>query len=94
MFAPFILDFEMASVCLKKMRARPGEQAALLSAFVAFSHVPITRMQTDFAEIIVLASRMRLSVYDASYLWLAHHLKAELVTLDKDLAKASRKFSP
>jgi predicted nucleic acid-binding protein len=37
---------------------------------------------------IVLAERMKLSLYDASYLWLAHALGAELVTLDDRLARA------
>jgi len=35
-----------------------------------------------------LAERMKLSLYDASYLWLAHALGAELVTLDDRLARA------
>jgi predicted nucleic acid-binding protein len=35
-----------------------------------------------------LAVMTGLSAYDASYLWLARRLGAELVTLDKQLAKA------
>jgi predicted nucleic acid-binding protein len=37
---------------------------------------------------IALAERTKLSLHDASYLWLAHALGAELVTLDDKLARA------
>jgi predicted nucleic acid-binding protein len=39
---------------------------------------------------IVLAERTKLSLYDASYLWLARTLGAELVTLDENLLRADR----
>ena len=32
----------------------------------------------------------KLTVYDASYLWLARHMQADLVTLDRELAAAAR----
>jgi predicted nucleic acid-binding protein len=37
-----------------------------------------------------LAAATGLTAYDASYLWLARRLGADLVTLDKQLAKAER----
>jgi predicted nucleic acid-binding protein len=36
-----------------------------------------------------LAERHRLSVYDATYLWLAIDVDGELATLDRDLARAA-----
>lgn len=36
-----------------------------------------------------LAERHRLSVYDATYLWLAIDIDGELATLDRDLARAA-----
>lgn len=38
---------------------------------------------------MVLAERHRLSVDDASYLWLAIDVDGELATLDRDLARAA-----
>lgn len=42
------------------------------------------------ADIISLASRHRLTVYDAAYLQLALELEGELATSDKALARAAR----
>ena len=38
---------------------------------------------------MILAERHRLSVYDASYLWLAIDVDGELATHDRDLARAA-----
>ena len=38
---------------------------------------------------LALALKTRLTVYDASYLWLALHMKADFVTLDRELAAAA-----
>ena len=50
---------------------------------------PIQAHDVDSREVVLLAERMRLSAYDASYLWLARRLNCELVTLDTDLAAAA-----
>jgi len=46
----------------------------------------IVETKVDLPEAITLAERIGLTVYDASYLWLAEKLQAELITLDKQLA--------
>jgi len=86
--APLLLAFEAANACLKKMRAAPGERQALLDAFSLLEELPISPETVDLAEAIALAERAKLSLNDASYLWLAHALDAELVTLDEKLARA------
>jgi predicted nucleic acid-binding protein len=86
--APSLIGFEVANACLKKMRALPGERQALLEAFSLFDHLSITPRAIDFSAAIALAERMKLSLYDASYLWLTHALGVELVTLDAKLAAA------
>jgi predicted nucleic acid-binding protein len=40
-------------------------------------------------HVVPLAAETGLTAYDASYLWLSRHLNAELVTLDRKLAKAA-----
>ena len=44
--------------------------------------------RVDLKAAIVLAEQTKLSLYDASYLWLADPLGAELVSLDEQLARA------
>ena len=88
MHAPDLLGFEVASACLKKMRAAPRDTDALLQAFYLFSELPIEFDVVDFSEALRLAHEAGLSVYDASYLLLAISLEAELVTLDNKLSRA------
>jgi predicted nucleic acid-binding protein len=53
--------------------------------------VEIEEYEIDPVEVLDLADRLGLSGYDASYLWLARALGAELITLDDRLAKAAAK---
>jgi len=87
--APALVGFEVANACLKKMRARPGERLALLEAFALLDDLAIAPQPIDLDAAIALAERTKLSVYDASYLWLAQALGVELVTLDGRLAAAN-----
>ena len=87
--APALLPFEVANVCLKKMRRHPeiGDKAAV--TFDMLAHMEIDIVEIDLAGALRLADEAGLSVYDASYLWLARVLRAELLTLDKRLETAS-----
>ena len=86
--APALLSFEIASVCLKKLRSNPQQREALLAAFAIYAHIPIEIIDVDHADAIQLAEALGLSSYDAAYLWLAQKLAAELVTLDRRLQTA------
>lgn len=88
LYAPHLLGFEVANACLKKMRAAPVESEALMQAFSLFFELAIELEPVDLTEAVALARHMKLSAYDASYLWLAGALGAELVTLDDSLARA------
>lgn len=90
--APSLIQFEVANACLKKMRAVPGERRPLLQAFSFFDRLSITPETVDIAAALALAERTKLSLYDASYLWLAHALDAELVTLDDKLVRVDREL--
>ena len=48
----------------------------------------VEEVAVDHDGALKLAVTTGLTAYDASYLWLARKLGAELVTLDKQLAKA------
>jgi predicted nucleic acid-binding protein len=87
--APALLAFEMANVCLTKLRQYPDQRDALLVQFYSQAAMAIEMREIDHGETLELAERLRLTTYDASYLWLARELNAELVTLDRRLARAA-----
>jgi predicted nucleic acid-binding protein len=89
--APYLLEFELANVCARKVRAHPVQRGALLGALAFVDHLDLTRAEVVSSEVIELAIGTRLTAYDASYLWLARTLRCELVTLDKRLSAASRR---
>jgi predicted nucleic acid-binding protein len=88
LIAPALLPFEVASVCLKKMRRHPERRDALMIAFGMLDRMEIEVVEVDHGEALVLAERSGLTAYDASYLWLARRMSIELVTLDSQLASA------
>jgi len=84
--APALLPFELASVCVKKIRRHPALRQSLIERLTLLSHLSIETMDVDCDAVVRLADATQLSAYDASYLWLARTLGAELVTLDRRLA--------
>lgn len=52
--------------------------------------IPIDLRNVDSAAVVEVARLLNLSAYDASYLLLARQNRAELVTLDGELAGAAR----
>ena len=88
LIAPALLPFEVANVCVKKMRRHADQRDALLAAFGMLVRMEVGVIEVDQGEAILLAERSELTAYDASYLWLARRMGAELVTLDRQLAAA------
>jgi predicted nucleic acid-binding protein len=86
--APALLPFEVANVCLTKVRRHPHMRDALVGAFGLLEHMEINTVEISLGETLLLAENAALTFYDASYLWLAQTLNAELVTLDQELAAA------
>ena len=91
--APFLLPFELANVARQKMRLRPDAVDILGEQFRDALELPVSLMDVDHIEVVAMASVFGLTAHDASYLWLARALGAELVTLDKKLARAARRWS-
>ena len=87
--APALLWFELTSICLRKVSLYPKQKEQILTAFLSARNLAIEVADVDHLEVIELARETGLTSYDASYLWLALHLKGKLVTLDKKLLKAA-----
>jgi predicted nucleic acid-binding protein len=87
--APALLPFEITNVCRTKLRQYPDLREVLMEQFSAQARMAIEIREIDHLAVLELAERFNLSTYDASYLWLAHELGVELVTLDRRLARAA-----
>lgn len=89
--APRLMAYELANIAVTKIRTYPDRAAWLIKALTRAlaEDVAITWSDVEYEEVADLAARTGLSAYDASYLWLAEHLEAELVTLDRKLARTA-----
>jgi predicted nucleic acid-binding protein len=86
--APALLPYELASVAAKKLKAGHADVAA--DGLHMFSQLNVELHAVEPAALLALATRYRLSTYDAAYLWLAAELKAPLATFDQKLAAAAQ----
>jgi predicted nucleic acid-binding protein len=90
MFAPPLLGAELANIAWKKARRRPGDTGQVMAALAAaLTDDRINWFDVDPVGAALVALETGASTYDASYLWLAGHLGAELITLDRNLIAAS-----
>jgi predicted nucleic acid-binding protein len=87
LFAPPLLRYELASVALKKVHRQPAQAAAIVGALALAldDRWNITWREVDVADAVLIAQATGLTPYDASYVWLAAVLGAELVTLDRKI---------
>ncbi len=88
LMAPELIFFELASICVKKLRLYPDSRDQILRAFAMSKRLAMEAVEVEYPQVVLIAERYGVSAYDASYLWLAIRLRAELVTLDKKLEKA------
>ncbi len=86
--APVLIEYELANVCLIKCKRNPEQREALIRAFDLRREFDLEYVNVDLDGTLLLAAQTGLTVYDASYLWLARTLGMGLVTLDKQLLRA------
>jgi predicted nucleic acid-binding protein len=81
----------MANIAWKKIRRQPAEGVAILVQLRSAldSTRGIQWMDVNLTDVVLIAKATGLTPYDASYLWLAASLGADLLTLDKRLIAAS-----
>ncbi len=90
--APALLRFEVTNVCVTKARRHSDQTGSLLAALQLALAMEIETIAVDFSEVAALAAATGLTGYDASYLWAARATGAELVTLDRQLARVDREY--
>lgn len=88
LLAPGLIRYELASVCLAKVRRFPGRAADIEARHALVDALDLRLHDPQWPELPALAQRWTLSVYEAAYLQLALALHAPLVTLDARLAGA------
>ena len=90
-YAPALMRFELANTAVKKARKFPAHStkflARLSDGLVRLSKVRFCEVHA--VDVALIAQATGLSAYDASYMWLAGWLEADLITLDKKLAAAT-----
>ena len=91
-YAPTLLKFELANVAVIKARRHPTRAAQIFTALALAldDGSDLVWRDVDASDVALLAVATKTTAYDASYLWLAGTLGADLVTLDRRLAAASR----
>jgi len=87
--APWLIDYEMVSVALKK--ANSGLADIARQGIERLAQIRITRHRTKRQAQWQLAKQQNLSAYDAAYLQLAIELNAPLATYDRKLGAAARR---
>ncbi len=92
--APTLIDYEIGSVYLKKIKAYPQLRQQLEECYQIYCEATIERVDVPVDSVAVVAEKHGLTIYDASYFWLAETLGIDLVTLDKQLAAAWSKRTP
>jgi predicted nucleic acid-binding protein len=55
--APTLLNYELANVCLTKIRARPAEREALVQAFAAIDDLAIRIVEVAHRRVLDLAEQ-------------------------------------
>lgn len=88
--APSLLQYELASVCAKKIAQHPEQRDALIASLRRVAELSIETVVPPAADLVELAEAVGITTYDAAYLWLARFLGVPLVTLDRRLERAAR----
>jgi predicted nucleic acid-binding protein len=91
---PHLWPLEIANgleMAVRRKRFTVPDREETLSVFRRLPiNIQAVQREQDWGIVLGLASRHRLTVYDASYLALALEKKLPLATLDEELAAAAR----
>lgn len=89
LFAPWLIDYEMVSVGLRK--ADSGLAEVAIRGLEDFAQLRMTRRSISSHSLWALARQEGLTACDAAYLQLAIELNAPLATYDRTLGAAAER---
>ena len=89
LLAPTFMRYEVANAMWSKARHDPDSRASLLASFGDFLEATVESCDVDLVAVANLGLEHGLTVYDASYIWLAQQRNAGLVTLDRQMARVA-----
>ena len=93
LYAPRLLSYELTNTAWKKARQHPADVGSIKAGLEWALLMGIHLMDIPHQTVLELALQTSLSAYDASYLYLARTLGADLVTFDEELATAASQSS-
>ncbi len=88
LYAPTLLDYELASIARKKALRYPEQREGLFQALRLGLSLELHRVEVDHEAVLHLALETGLTTYDACYLFLARSLGVPLITFDERLQAA------
>lgn len=91
LYAPTLIDYELASIGWKKLRRHPEQSESILANVTRIRSLAIARVSPAFPAVLALARLLDITPYDASYLWVARAMGLPLVTLDERLRRAAER---
>jgi predicted nucleic acid-binding protein len=94
LLAPPMMPYEVANALWVKVRGDPERRDALFGQFRDFLEVPFESCEVDLEAVASFGLQHGLTVYDASYIWLALSRDAGLVTLDRQMARIASRVLP
>lgn len=90
LFAPTLLNYEMASAATKKIAENPRLRETVVGRLETFLHSGINRLEVDYLAVVGVVEDTGLTLYDASYFYLARVMGLPLLTFDGELSRAAR----
>lgn len=90
-FAPEILSYEVTNALRSAVLSNRASKNVALSIFKDFTNLGVTINDVNFLTVLKIAVNKKMSVYDASYAYLANSRGIYLVTSDSNLSKIAKK---
>lgn len=92
LYAPSLIDYEVANVALSKIRRKAVTAAEAQRSAGIFGEMAIERWDIELASVVRIGEQFGLTAYDAAYLWVAGRLRAPIATFDARVAAAAASY--
>ena len=90
LFAPTLLNYEMASIASRKIAENPRLRETIVGGLETFLNSGIHLLDVDYLAVVAVVEATGLTLYDASYFYLARLMELPLLTFDGELSRAAR----